>query len=93
MEAMSVDQLSDLLRETIRIALWVSAPLLAVAVLVGLLISIVQAATQVNEQTLTFVPKIVVVLGTLALLFPWMMRTVTDFGLRLLTQVAARGGP
>ena len=93
MEVMSVGQLSDLLRETIRIALWVSAPLLAAAVLVGLLISIVQAATQVNEQTLTFVPKIVVVLGTFALLFPWIMRTVTDFGLRLLTQVAERGGP
>ena len=89
---MTIDQASDLLRETIRVTLVVSAPMLLAAIAVGLLISIFQAATQVNEQTLTFVPKIVLVLATFGLLFPWMMRILTDFGLELLTQVAQRGG-
>ncbi len=88
---MGVEQVSALLQETIRIALIVSAPFLAAAMVVGLVISILQAATQVNEQTLTFVPKIVLVLGTFSLLFPWIMGTVVDFGVRLLTTAA--GGP
>ena len=90
---MTIDQVSDLLRETIRVALLVSAPMLGIALVSGLLISILQAATQVNEQTLTFVPKIVLVLGTLGVLFPWMMRILVDFASNLLVQAAQRGGP
>ena len=89
---MGVEQVSALLQETIRTALIVSSPFLAAAVVVGLLISILQAATQVNEQTLTFVPKIVLVLGTFSLLFPWIMGTLVDFGVRLMT-TAAGGAP
>lgn len=88
---MSMDQVADLLRETVRIALLVSAPLLVAALGVGLIISVFQAATQINEQTLTFVPKIVAVLGLLALLFPWIMGTIRDFGIEMLL-VVARGG-
>ncbi|HVP29091.1 MAG TPA: flagellar biosynthesis protein FliQ [Myxococcota bacterium] len=90
---MTVEQVGDLLRQTIWLALVVAAPLLFVALAVGLAISILQAATQVNEQTLTFVPKIVAVLGTFALLFPWIMRHVVDFGTQLLSNTALRGGP
>ena len=90
---MTIDQVSDLLRETVRVALLVSSPMLAIALVSGLVISILQAATQVNEQTLTFVPKIVLVLGTLAVLFPWMMRVLVDFSTGLLVQAAQRGGP
>ncbi len=89
---MSIDQVSDLLRETVRVALLVSSPMLGVALVSGLLISILQAATQVNEQTLTFVPKIVLVLGTLGVLFPWMMRILVDFATGLMVQVSQRGG-
>lgn len=89
---MGIEQVSALLQETIRTALVVSSPFLAAAVVVGLVISILQAATQVNEQTLTFVPKIVLVLGTFSLLFPWIMGTVVDFGVRLMT-AAAGGAP
>ena len=68
----------------------ISAPMLLAAMGAGLLISIFQAATQVNEQTLTFVPKIVIVLGLFGLLFPWIMGTVVEFGVRILG--AATGG-
>ena len=90
---MDVDQVSALLQETIRTSLWLAAPILATALLTGLTISILQAATQVNEQTLTFVPKIVLTLGVFALIFPWFMTTLVDFGQRLLASVAAGGGP
>jgi flagellar biosynthetic protein FliQ len=90
---MTIDQVSNLFTETVRMVLIVAGPLMAVAMVSGLVISVFQAATQVNEQTLTFVPKIVLVLGAFVLLFPWMMRTMVDFGLRLLEQAAQRGSP
>ena len=86
---MSIEQASVLLQETIRLSLWLSAPILATALFSGLLISIFQAATQVNEQTLTFVPKIVLTLGVFALLFPWIMASLVDFALQLLEQIAS----
>ena len=90
---MTIDQVSDLMQETVRVALLVSAPMLGIALISGLVISILQAATQVNEQTLTFVPKIVLVLGTMGVLFPWMMRVLVDFASNLLLEAAKRGGP
>ncbi len=89
---MTLEQVTTILQETIRLALILASPVLASALVVGLTISILQAATQVNEQTLTFVPKIVCVLGTFALLFPWIMGSVVDFGERLM-RIAAQGGP
>ncbi len=88
---MNIEQVSDLLRQTISVTLLVSAPMLLAALGVGLAVSLLQAATQLNEQTLTFVPKIVVVLGILGLLFPWIMGTLVDFASELL-QLAAREG-
>ena len=90
---MNVEQVSALFQETVRISLWLAAPILATALLTGLTISILQAATQVNEQTLTFVPKIVLTLAVFAVTFPWFMTTLMDFGKRLLVEVASRGGP
>jgi len=90
---MSIEQVSDLLRETIRVSLILSAPVLVTALGSGLIISIFQAATQVNEQTLSFVPKIVLTLGIFAVVFPWVMRTLVDFGTRLFLAAGARGGP
>lgn len=90
---MPIEQLSSLIRETFWTSLLVVSPVLIAAMVVGLMISIVQSATQLNEMTLTFVPKIVTVLGLFALLFPWMMRTIGDFGSRIFEQIAQRGGP
>ncbi len=89
---MDLEQVSSLLQETIRLSLLLSAPILFTALTSGLLISIFQAATQINEQTLSFVPKIVLTLGVFSFTFPWVMASLVDFGNRLMDTVA-RGGP
>ena len=69
----------DIGRQAIETTLMVAAPMLIVALVVGLLISIFQAATQINEQTMTFIPKIVGVFVTLLIFAPWMMQKLTAF--------------
>ena len=88
---MDIQQVSGLLQETIRISLLLAAPVLATALCSGLVVSIFQAATQINEQTLSFVPKIVLTLGVFAITFPWVMASLVDFGTRLMSKAA--GGP
>ena len=60
-------------------ALEIGGPLLACSLIVGMLVSVFQAVTQINEQTLSFVPKILVVAGTLAVLGPWMAQTLVTY--------------
>jgi flagellar biosynthetic protein FliQ len=60
-------------------ALMVAAPLLITALVVGVLISLVQALTQIQEQTLTFIPKLVAVAVVLLLCLPWMVRTLVQY--------------
>jgi flagellar biosynthetic protein FliQ len=69
----------DLVRQALQTALLVGGPLLGVALLVGLLVSIFQALTQINEATLTFIPKIMAIGGTLLILGPWMIRVMISF--------------
>ncbi|MCL2099417.1 MAG: flagellar biosynthesis protein FliQ [Oscillospiraceae bacterium] len=76
---MSQEVMIDLLREAFTIALRLAAPLLLVSLTVGLIISIFQAATQIQEATLTFVPKLVIIGFTLILLANWMMTTMREF--------------
>lgn len=59
--------------------LMVSAPMLIVVLVVGLLVSIFQAATQINEATLSFVPKIIAAVAVMAIMGPWMMSTLVDY--------------
>lgn len=59
------------------------APLLASALLVGLVVSLFQAVTQLNELTLTFVPKLLVLAGVLVALGPWMLTTLLDYSVQL----------
>lgn len=59
--------------------LQISAPILLVVLVVGLVVSIFQAATQINESTLSFVPKIVACVAVLAILGPWMMTSLVDY--------------
>ena len=66
-------------REALWTALKVSAPLLGVSLVVGLLVSVVQAATQINEATLSFVPKALAVLVALAFFGPWMLNTLVAY--------------
>ena len=87
---MDVESVSALLQETLYVSLLLSAPVLATALLSGLAVSVFQAATQINEQTLSFVPKIVLTLTVFAITFPWLMTSLVEFGQRLM-QVAAGG--
>jgi flagellar biosynthetic protein FliQ len=59
--------------------LMVSAPMLIVVLVVGLVVSIFQAATQINEATLSFVPKIIAAVAVMAIMGPWMMSTLVDY--------------
>jgi flagellar biosynthetic protein FliQ len=69
----------DVARNAFLIALQIGGPLLASSLVVGMLVSVFQAVTQINEQTLSFVPKILVVAGALALLGPWMATTLVSY--------------
>ncbi len=70
---MTIDAVVGLMAETIKVTLLVSAPMLIVGLIVGVLISLFQAVTQIQEMTLVFVPKIVAVLVTLVAALPWML--------------------
>lgn len=82
---MSVDQAVHVVRESLTIMLLLSAPILVAALVIGLLISIFQAMTQIQEQTLSFVPKIVG-MGLVAMLVtPWVTRAILEFSTRMFT--------
>ena len=70
-------------REALELTLLVSAPLFAAALITGLLVSIFQAATQINEATLSFVPKLLMVFVTMIVAGPWMLTLITDYIRRL----------
>jgi flagellar biosynthetic protein FliQ len=79
-------------RQAIETVLLLAAPLLLSGLVVGLLVSIFQAATQINEQTMTFIPKIVVVFVTLLICAPWMIRTLVAFTRSIIGNIANVGG-
>jgi flagellar biosynthetic protein FliQ len=76
---MTPEQVIGISQQALQIMLLLSAPVLAVALGVGLLVSVFQAATQINEMTLTFIPKLVAMLVTLLIAGPWMLTTMTDY--------------
>jgi flagellar biosynthetic protein FliQ len=76
---MTIDMVKDLSADVFKVILLVSAPTLLVSLLVGLAVSFFQAVTQIQEFTLTFVPKILAVFLCLYLLFPWLSRVLVGF--------------
>ena len=74
-------------QEAIRTILIVSAPMLGFSLIVGLVVSIFQAVTQIQEATLAFVPKIIAVLLSIIIFGPWILKVVTEFTTKLLTNV------
>lgn len=74
----------DLAQEAVRVALFVAAPVIGLSLLVGLLISLFQATTQVNEPSLQFVPKILAAVAGLILFGPWMLTVLMDFTRRMM---------
>ncbi len=73
----------DLFRDAIYVTLMTSAPMLLVALIVGLIIAVFQATTQIQEQTLSFVPKLVAILLVVLLLGPWILNTMVDYTLNV----------
>lgn len=73
--------------EAMKVALIMAAPLLLAALVSGLLISLLQAATQINEQTLSFIPKILAVAATAVIAGPWMLSLILDYMRTLLTNL------
>ena len=84
---MNMDQVVDLLRRALETALWLGAPLLAVATMVSLLISIGQVLTSLQESTISTVPKLVAVAVMAFLLLPWMTRRLAAYTLALLSDL------
>jgi len=74
----------DLMRNSIMVALTVAAPLLITALLVGILVSLIQAVTQIQEQTLTFIPKLLAMAAVFLIMLPWSVSRLVDFLVTLL---------
>jgi flagellar biosynthetic protein FliQ len=85
---MSPDSVMSLGRQAMEVTLLVSAPLLLVALAIGLVVSIFQAATQINETTLSFIPKLVGIFVTLIVAGPWMLAIMTDYMRQMFTSIA-----
>jgi flagellar biosynthesis protein FliQ len=69
----------EVVSQAIKVTLMLAAPMLIGALVVGVLVSIFQAVTQINEQTLSFIPKILVIIAALVIFSPWMMETMVTF--------------
>jgi flagellar biosynthesis protein FliQ len=79
-------------QHALEITLMVSAPMLLVALIVGLVISIFQAATQINETTLSFIPKLVGVFAAMVIAGPWMLTTMLDYTRQIFASIPALAG-
>ena len=84
---MSPEYVISLGQETLMLVLSVGGPILVVALVVGLGVSVFQAVTQIHEMTLTFIPKIIAVGATLVLILPWILQQMVDFTIRLITSI------
>lgn len=79
------DSTIELVRQSLIITLKIAAPILAAGVLIGLLVSLLQSVTSIQDQTLSFVPKIVVMIVVAALLLPWITQRLLEYTAQLLT--------
>jgi len=84
---MTPDLVGQIARDAIEITLFLSLPILGVGLVVGLLVSLLQAVTQIQEATLIFVPKIIVVFVMLLVLSPWMMRKMMFYTEQLIVNI------
>ena len=84
---MSQQFVINLGRDVFMTAILIAAPMLVAGLIVGVTISVIQTATSIQEQTLTFIPKIVAVVVSLVLFFPWMMNTILTFATELISNI------
>jgi flagellar biosynthesis protein FliQ len=80
---MSQDMILKLARDTLQVTLLVSSPLLIISLVIGLIVSIVQVVTSIQDMTLSFVPRIIAVFATFLLVFPWIMNLLLAFTAQL----------
>lgn len=86
---MTPEGVMNLGRDAMEITLLVAGPMLLVVLIIGLMVSIFQAATQINEATLSFIPKLVGVFATLVIAGPWMLTTMVDYMHLVFTSIPA----
>jgi len=84
---MTPETIVGLVQQALEVTLLISAPLLLAALITGLVISVFQAATQINEMTLSFIPKLLAVFAALVLAGPWMLSVIVDFTRRLFSAI------
>jgi len=85
---MSQDQVLSIFKEALWVTLQVAGPVLIISIIVGLVISVIQAATQIHEQTLTFVPKLIAIAIVLLLTGTWVMNVMNDFTKQIFEVIA-----
>lgn len=84
---MTIETVTELGRQAIETTMLVSAPILGLSLVVGLMVSTFQAMTQINEATLTFVPKVLAVFAATLLFLPWMMGVLIAFMTHIITSI------
>jgi flagellar biosynthetic protein FliQ len=79
-------------QEALYVMLLLAAPALLAALATGLVVSVFQAATQINETTLSFIPKLIAIFAAIVVTGPWMLSTLTDYTVRVFARIAQFGG-
>jgi flagellar biosynthetic protein FliQ len=77
----------EITNEALKVTMMLAGPMLIGALVIGIMVSIFQAVTQINEQTLSFIPKIVIIVTVLVISSPWMMETLTSFTRELIISI------
>jgi flagellar biosynthetic protein FliQ len=89
---MNLAMASRIMQSGVLQILIIAGPVLIIGVAVGLIISIFQATTSIQEQTLTFVPKIIAILGSIGIFGPWMLAMMKQYTLNLISMISQLGG-
>jgi flagellar biosynthesis protein FliQ len=88
---MNPEMAVDIFKTVVMFALYMVAPFLAVTLVVGLITSLIQSVTSIQEQTLTFAPKLIATAGLLLLMAPWLLRTLTEFSTEMISRISGLG--
>lgn len=88
---MNPDLAIDIFKSTVMFALYVVAPFLITTLVVGLIASLVQSVTSMQEQTLTFIPKLIALSGLMLVLTPWLLRSLSEFTIAIITRMGGLG--
>ena len=86
---MNTTMVSDLLREAVGVAIKLGSPMLLLSMLVGVVVAIFQAVTQIHEQTISFILKLIVVVGVLLIAGAWMLTTLQDYTYEIFSLIAS----